>query len=105
MKIATIPSASIIKELHEPETYDPAHLLDALIEKLGLKNDAALSRILSVTQTAISKIRHRQSPVGAAMLIRMHEESELTIAELRSLLGDRRKKFRIGTVYNKPKEN
>lgn len=105
MKTATFPSVSTVKALHEPETYDPAHLLDALIEKLQVKNDAGLCRRLGVHAPLISKIRHRRSPVGAAMLIRMHEESQLTIAELRFLLGDRRKKFRISDKQFKPKQD
>lgn len=72
------------------DTYDPNHLLDALIEKMNLKNDAALSRRLVVQPPVISKIRHRRLPVGASLLIRMHEESGLSIRELRELMGDRR---------------
>lgn len=83
--------------------YDPNHLLDALIEKLHLKNDAALSRALEVAPPVISKIRHRRLPVGASLLIRMHEVSELSIRELRELMGDRREKFRISDKQFKPK--
>ena len=81
--------------LMEQETYDPNKLLDALIEKLGLKNDAALSRALEVAPPVISKVRHRRLPVGASLLIRMHEESGLNVKELRSLMGDQRARFRI----------
>lgn len=84
--------------------YDPNNLLDALLEKLALKNDAALSRALEVAPPVISKIRHRRLPVGASMLIRMHEVSELSIKELRTLMGDRRNKFRISDVQFKPKD-
>lgn len=84
--------------------YDPNRLLDALIEHLKLKNDAALARALEVAPPVISKIRHRRLPVGAALLIRMHEVSELTISDLRFLMGDRRKKFRISDSQGKPKE-
>ena len=84
--------------------YDPNNLLDALLEKLALKNDAALSRALEVAPPVISKIRHRRLPVGASMLIRMHEVSNLSIGELRTLMGDRRNKFRISDVQFKPKE-
>jgi len=84
--------------------YDPNRLLDALIEHLRLKNDAALARALEVAPPVISKIRHRRLPVGAALLIRMHEVSELTISDLRYLMGDRRKKFRISDSQGKPKE-
>ncbi|RJG04041.1 hypothetical protein [Noviherbaspirillum sedimenti] len=84
--------------------YDPNHLLDSLLEKLHLKNDAALSRALEVAPPVISKIRHRRLPVGASLLIRMHEVSDLSIRELRSLMGDRRDKFRISDKQFKPKE-
>jgi plasmid maintenance system antidote protein VapI len=74
-----------------------------MLEKLKLKNDAALSRALEVAPPVISKIRHRRLPVGASMLIRMHEVSNLSVAELRNLLGDRRQKYRLSTVQGKPK--
>jgi hypothetical protein len=75
-------------------TYNPNHLLDILIGKLRLKNDAALSRILEVAPPVISKIRHHRLPVGASLLIRMHEVSDLSIRDLRDLMGDRRAKHR-----------
>lgn len=90
--------------LNRPE-YDPNNLLDSLIEKMGLKNDAALSRALEVAPPVISKIRHRRLPVGASLLIRMHEVSDLSIRELRQLMGDRREKFRISPEQFKPKNN
>ena len=74
-------------------SYNPNHLLDVLIEKLELKNDAALSRALAVAPPVISKIRHRRLPVGASLLIRMHEVTELSIKELRDLMGDRRANY------------
>jgi hypothetical protein len=83
--------------------YNPDHLLDAMIEKLQLKNDAALSRALEVAPPVISKIRHRRLPVGASILIRMHEVSDLTVTELRELLGDRRTKYRLSSVQGKQK--
>jgi hypothetical protein len=80
------------------ETYDPNRLLDALIKRLQLKNDAALSRMLEVAPPVISKIRHRRLPVGASILIRMHEVTDLSVRELRDLMGDRRTKLRISDV-------
>jgi len=91
--------------LSDKVAYDPNNLLDSLIEKLHLKNDAALSRALEVAPPVISKIRHRRLPVGASLLIRMHEVSNLTIRELRVLMGDRREKFRISDKQFKPKLN
>ncbi|TFV88431.1 hypothetical protein E4K72_21950 [Oxalobacteraceae bacterium OM1] len=83
--------------------YDPNNLLESLIERLNLKNDAALSRALEVAPPLISKIRHRRLPVGASLLIRMHEVSNLSIKDLRELMGDRRNKFRISDKQFKPK--
>jgi hypothetical protein len=85
------------------QRYDPDHLLATLIERLNLKNDAALSRALEVSPPVISKIRHRRLPVTASLLIRMHEVSALSIKELRLLMGDRRQKFRISDKHFKPK--
>ncbi|MDO8728689.1 MAG: hypothetical protein Q7K26_02210 [bacterium] len=87
----------------EEISYNPDNLLDAIIKQLHLKNDAALSRTLEVAPPVISKIRHRRLPIGASMLIRMHEVTELSIKDLRTLMGDRRTKFRISDQQFKPK--
>ena len=87
----------------EKFNYDPNKLLNALIEKLGLKNDAALSRTLEVAPPVLSNIRHHRLPVGASILIRMHEVSELSIRDLRELMGDRRTKFRVSYEQLNPK--
>jgi plasmid maintenance system antidote protein VapI len=84
------------------QRYDPDQLLAALLNKLNLKNDAALSRTLEVSPPVISKIRHRRLPVTASLLIRMHEVSALSIAELRHIMGDRRSKLRISDKHSKP---
>ena len=90
--------------LSSQESYNPNHLLDILLGKMQLKNDAALSRMLEVAPPVISKIRHHRLPVGASLLIRMHEVSDLSIRDLRYLMGDRRAKFRISDKQFKPKE-
>lgn len=86
----------------EDVNYDPNRLLDFLIKKTQTKNDAELSRELGVSPPVISKIRHHVLPVGASMLIRMHEVSDLSIRELRNLMGDRRDKYRISPAQFKP---
>lgn len=88
-------------QLSQP-SYDPNRLLDTLIERLQLKNDAALCRLLEVAPPMISKIRHKRLPVGASMLIRMHEESGMSVRELRDLMGDRRGDFRISERQGRP---
>jgi len=72
--------------LPDPSTYDPNRVLDAIIARLRLKNDAALSRVLEVAPPVISKIRHNTLPIGATILLRMHEVSDFSIRELRALM-------------------
>lgn len=90
--------------LHDQPDYDPNKLLDSLIEKLSLKGDAGLSRALEVPPPDILKIRHKRLPVSASLLVRMHELSDLSINELRALMGDRREKFRLPAVPVMPKK-
>ena len=83
--------------------YNPGRLLDALAERLGAKNDAALSRALEVAPPVLSKIRHGRLPVGATILLRMHEASGIAIRELRDLMGDRRARMRMSPQEFRPK--
>ena len=76
-----------IRHIPEEHSYDPNKVLDAIIERLNLKNEAALSRALEVAPPVISKIRHRTLPIGATILLRMHEVSEFSIRELKALMG------------------
>jgi len=75
-----------IRRIPDDAEYDPNRVLDAIINKLRLKNDAALSRVLEVAPPVISKIRHNTLPIGATILLRMHEVSDYSIRELRALM-------------------
>ncbi|OON63974.1 hypothetical protein B0920_11705 [Massilia sp. KIM] len=75
-----------IRRLPPGAQYDPNRVLDAIIARLRLKNDAALSRVLEVAPPVISKIRHNTLPIGATILLRMHEVSDFSIRELRALM-------------------
>lgn len=76
---------SLLK-MPDSSVYDPNRVLDAIIARLRLKNDAALSRVLEVAPPVISKIRHNTLPIGATILLRMHEVSDFSIRELRALM-------------------
>lgn len=76
------------ERLLQSETYAPGKLLDAMIERGGLKNDAALSRAMNIQAPMISKVRNKKLPVSALFLIRLHETFDMPIAELRTLMGD-----------------
>lgn len=82
--------------------FNPNHLFDAISERMHLKNDAALSHLLKLRQPVINKIRHGQMPVGASLLLRMHEETNISVGELRELMGDRRKKYRMNVSLVPP---
>ena len=73
--------------------YNPNALFDWLLQKFGLKYDADLARLLQVPPPVISNIRHMKLAVGATLLLRMHEVSNLSIEALRGLMGDRRDSF------------
>jgi hypothetical protein len=68
-------------------TTTPGHLLDTLKELLLLRSDSELAEVLGTTPSLISKVRHQQLPVADWLLISMHEESELSIRELKALYG------------------
>lgn len=70
--------------------YAPENLLDMLQQLLGLKNDRQLAERFGVLPSQICKIRKRKGVVSGAFLIRMHEETDLSIAVLRRLMGDYR---------------
>lgn len=80
--------------MHEEiESQNPNLLFDTMLNKLNLKNDVALALALGEAPSVISKMRHQKIPVGATMLLRLHEVSGMSIKDLRGLMGDRRDKF------------
>jgi hypothetical protein len=78
--------------------YDPNPLLDTLIARLELKNDDALCHALDIARPVLAHIRRRSLGVGAWLLQRMSEISNLSIADLRRLMGDQRTRMRVGTA-------
>ena len=70
--------------------------------RMQLKNDAALSRMLEVAPPVISNIRHHRLPVGASILIRMHEVTGMSIRDLRDLMVDRRVRYRLSDAKGHP---
>ena len=87
--------------LDDQQDFDPNRLIDELIAKMNVKNDAALARELGVPREVISKIRHKRRPIGSSLLLKMHETTGVSISELRSLMGDRRRLWRISTAIAK----
>ena len=67
--------------------HTPHKLLDTIIARFGVKNDAALSRALDLAPPVISKIRARTLPVGATLIIRIHEAFGMSIKEIKALVA------------------
>nr|WP_315401381.1 helix-turn-helix domain-containing protein [uncultured Duganella sp.] len=65
----------------------PHPLLDALLERMGLRNDAGLARALEVSAPSISKVRRGRVAVSADLLLRIHEVGGVPVRELRALLA------------------
>lgn len=63
----------------------PNVLLDTIIERYGVRNDAELSRMLEVQPPVLSKIRHHRLPVGAVLMIRLHETFGMPIGDIKAL--------------------
>lgn len=73
-------------KLSEKQVRNNNAFIDRLLVAMTLKNDAALSRVLEVAPPVISKIRHGALPVGPTFLISSHEESGLSIKEMKAIL-------------------
>lgn len=73
------------KEIHP--SLGANRLLDQLIERGNLKNDAALSRALQVAPPVISKLRHNKLPFGPTLQIKAMRLFGLSLAEIDAVLG------------------
>lgn len=78
--------------------YTPNHLLDSLMVRLRVKSDAALARALCIPASTISKVRNRQMAVNSTLLLAAHEATEMSIRELRNLLGDTETRYWLGDL-------
>jgi plasmid maintenance system antidote protein VapI len=68
------------KRARKPQ--NAGHLLDQLIKRYMLKNDAALCRMLDLSPPQISKIRHGVLPVTGNVLVAILHGTDLTLAQL-----------------------
>ena len=75
--------------------YDPNRLFDTLTQRLGVNSDKALSQKLKMTKSVVAGIRQKRLPVGASLIMGIHEATGISISELKRILGDRRRKYRI----------
>ncbi len=80
----------------KPQTstrYHPEKLLDGLIARLGVRSSSALARLVGLSPSVISKVRHRKLAVSGEILLAFHEATDIPIRELRRMMGDTRKYY------------
>ena len=87
---------SPVEPIPAGRSYDPNNLLDKVAENLNVADDAELARALELSRPLIGRIRLGKLRVGGTILLRMQELSGIPIQKLRSILGDRRSRFRFG---------
>lgn len=64
-------------------------LLDDILQAVGIKNDAHLSRLVEMSPPVISKLRNGRMPIGPSMLIALNEISGRDIKDMKRHLGMR----------------
>lgn len=60
--------------------------LNLLLAAMKLKTDAALAKAFETSAPFISKVRNGRTPISDALIIRAHEETGLSIRELKTYL-------------------
>lgn len=75
-------------QLNESMTAKQSKLLDDVSFEFKIKNDAHLSRELQVAPPVVSKIRNGTLPIGANMILRLHERFGLPVKKIRAALAE-----------------
>lgn len=65
-----------------------AKLLDTIKTEENLKSDAALARLLDVQPPVISKIRKGEAKVGPTMILKIYDETGMSVNRIRKLIAD-----------------
>ncbi|NRR28868.1 hypothetical protein HSX11_01595 [Oxalobacteraceae bacterium] len=63
-------------------------LLDTLLQRYKLKNDAELARRLELAPPVLSKLRHGRLPVGPALILRIYDAFDMDVKESRALASN-----------------
>ena len=60
-------------------------LIDHVRKEMGFKSDYALAKYLGIGAPAISKLRHRTSPLTANLILLFYDKCNLSIELIRAL--------------------
>lgn len=61
-------------------------LFDFLLKSYEIKNDRALAELLGITQGALSKVRSGVNKPSADLILRVYDNTTLTIGQIRQLI-------------------
>jgi len=75
-------------------SYDPNHLIDSVLDRMGLNDDQALAEALHIPASVIADVRDMRLLVDAPLLLQLHELTGISVLGLRNIMGDRRGKLR-----------
>ncbi len=73
--------------------YAPERLIERLCSAVGARSYSALSRVIDISPSVLSKVRHRRLGVSSEILLRIHDATGIPIRELRRWMGDTRRYF------------
>jgi transcriptional regulator with XRE-family HTH domain len=63
-------------------------LLDHLIKNYGFKNDRAIALNMKISIGTLSKIRTGKLKPSASIIIKIHEQFGISIAEIKALINE-----------------
>lgn len=69
------------------ETTAATRLMDTIIKENQLKNDSGLCRFLDIAPPTVSKLRYNKINVSADLVIRIHEKTGKSIADIKAALA------------------
>jgi plasmid maintenance system antidote protein VapI len=70
-------------------TYKPNKLFDHLREMYGLKTDSQLAYLLSTRPPIISRIRNGALRITPALIIEIHEQTNMPIARIKEMCNEK----------------
>lgn len=65
----------------------PHPVIDLAREKLQAKSDAVLAHMLGREPSLISRVRNRQRPMSADLILAIHESTEIPVQKIKAMLG------------------
>jgi hypothetical protein len=72
------------------KTLTPHPILDLAREKLQAQSDNALAHMLNSEPSLISRVRNKQRPMSAELILAIHESVDIPVNQIKAMVGQRR---------------